>query len=283
MKRLAVILFIVAFIAVPLITGFMEGKAIARGDAPRFLGPISLLSTLVLMCVGFLLIAWHGKPDPLTNKLLTFMERRLASKSWGTWSPFQSQSMRAICRHMTAEERTKTFRLGSRFAIRIAPTMVPLFCAQFVPFVVESAFILPAAALVAACSGVWYGHIVVSWREGVKVFLCSTEWATTQGISPAGLLLERRRFWIYVPLLIPLCWAAFGAGLDIAIEWLSRDMPDDLRWRPLPMTWQVGEWGTVRLWGLFLIVAVSFEAGALTGFVLARRGLSRNGAQGGKP
>ena len=105
-----------------------------------------------------------------------------------TWSPFQSETVKEICRHLTPAERwAAAFRAGSygvwvgfTFSLPVV-VLVGSFMAS--PFRSMPLY-LGAAALIAlhlACLPRWLGM--------QRRFLCSTHWAREQGIMPESLRL----------------------------------------------------------------------------------------------
>jgi hypothetical protein len=99
------------------------------------------------------------------------------SKSWKTWSPFQSPEVREIYAHMTDDEMVIAMRHAGAYGIWVALTFaVPLAQALTHP---NPVVIVIAAILVTV-------HIVCIpvWRKMQKRFLSSTAWAREQGITP---------------------------------------------------------------------------------------------------
>ncbi len=100
---------------------------------------------------------------------------------WKTWSPFQSQTVKDICTHMTEDEKKAVSSYGAQFGM-----MVAVFFA--IPLSVGFTFLRPSimglpglALLVWLAIGVF---VLMHRRKKGKELLCSTQWAKSQGITP---------------------------------------------------------------------------------------------------
>jgi hypothetical protein len=107
-----------------------------------------------------------------------------------TWSPFQSDQVKAICAHMTKTERRAALRRGALggLLIGIVPGMIGLILGVVVfrsaVVVVTVCFLIfPLLALV--LSRKWLPNVVKSQQN----FLASTEWARSQGIKAEDIRL----------------------------------------------------------------------------------------------
>lgn len=109
-----------------------------------------------------------------------------------TWSPFQSDQVKAICAHMTKTERRAAIRRGAWWGLLVG--MVPGMIALVLGVVVfRSALVvvtvcflvLPLIALVL------YRKWLPSVVRSQQAFLASTEWARSQGIKPEDIRLYK--------------------------------------------------------------------------------------------
>ena len=100
---------------------------------------------------------------------------------WKTWSPFQSQTVKDICSHMTEDEKNGVTSYGARFGVVIAVFIaIPLSIG--LSFLRPWIFGLPGLALLAwLVIGVF---VIMRQRRKGKELLCSTQWAKSQGITP---------------------------------------------------------------------------------------------------
>jgi ABC-type phosphate transport system permease subunit len=107
-----------------------------------------------------------------------------------TWSPFQSNQVKEICKHMTKAERRKAVKRGALWGILIGivPGMIALilgivvFQSAMVALIV-CFLIFPLFALV-LCKK-WLPNVVRSQQN----FLASTEWAKSQGLNAEDIKL----------------------------------------------------------------------------------------------
>jgi len=113
-----------------------------------------------------------------------------ASRSSGTWSPFQSEQVKEICAHMTRDERRATAWRGAACGLLIAlvfgMTVVLLGMVIWRSALVVVALwllIFPLAVLLSRKK--WWPQVVRSHQR----FLASTEWAQSQGIKPEEIRL----------------------------------------------------------------------------------------------
>jgi len=93
-----------------------------------------------------------------------------------TWSPFQSDQVREICAHMTAEERGDAVERAALYGIWVALTVglpIRLLWTTTSRWSVVIGVMLIALHVVA----------VPWWHRRSKRLLLSTEWACSQGVS----------------------------------------------------------------------------------------------------
>jgi len=112
-----------------------------------------------------------------------------------TWSPFQSEQVKAICAHMTRVERRAAVNralrwgalLGGLFGIAAFLGMVVF--GSTVAFLASLCFVFPLVFLVQALAlrKKWWPGVLQSPQD----FLASTEWAQSQGIEAGDIRLYR--------------------------------------------------------------------------------------------
>lgn len=109
-----------------------------------------------------------------------------------TWSPFQSETVKEICEHLTpAEWRMAVLRgagYGAWCALTFSLPVTALVFSIFASPLRSVPVYLGAAALTAlhlACVSRWLGM--------QRRLLCSTKWAREQGLMPEGLRLFGKR------------------------------------------------------------------------------------------
>jgi len=104
---------------------------------------------------------------------------------WRMWAPFQSQTLKNVCNHMTKDEINS---VGKYLAV--TPAIVStLFVALPLTFVMDfgsSRIVgLPGLALIAWLA---VGFCVFTHRRKKgRDLLCATAWAKSQGIKPSRL------------------------------------------------------------------------------------------------
>lgn len=101
---------------------------------------------------------------------------------WYTWSPFQSEDIKAICSNMTATEKLTAAKRGAFYGIWVAMSLaIPMGLAIFRPSWVSLCLVLVFVVVHILCIPVW--------QRKQREFLCSTEWAQSQGVTPGSLKL----------------------------------------------------------------------------------------------
>lgn len=107
-----------------------------------------------------------------------------------TWSPFQSNQVKEICKHMTKAEHRKAIKRGALWGvlIGIVPGMAALiigivFFQSITAVVIVCFLIFPLFALVLYKK--WLPNVVRSQQN----FLASTEWAKSQGLKAEDIQL----------------------------------------------------------------------------------------------
>ena len=102
--------------------------------------------------------------------------------SWITWSPFQSDDVKAICAHMTPQEEQAGIAHGAVAGVFIVISVV----APIGMFLLSGKGIYGAALAIVAFATVWLFGARRLIRQQ-KEHLCSTEWAKQQGYDPDSL------------------------------------------------------------------------------------------------
>ena len=99
---------------------------------------------------------------------------------WKTWIPFQSKISKEICEHMTESEKKELSVRSGKYGLWCALTAaIPVSFA----FVYRTPFLIILAGILLAI------HIIgiPIWRKKQKNFLCSTQWAKSNGYAPKDL------------------------------------------------------------------------------------------------
>jgi len=105
--------------------------------------------------------------------------------NWYTWSPFQSADTKAICSNMTEAEMSAGARRGAFYGVWVVISLaLPIGLSIFRPSLVSLCIVSVCVAVHILCIPVW--------QRKQREFLCSTEWAKSQGYTPGDLRLLRR-------------------------------------------------------------------------------------------
>lgn len=102
------------------------------------------------------------------------------------WSPFQSKEVKEICVNMTPKEKSMAARRAFLYGLWIVVSLlIPLFLAVKRPAM--GSFVLAAIGVLL--------HILYLpvWQRKQKEFLCRTEWARENGITPDKLPIFKNR------------------------------------------------------------------------------------------
>ena len=102
---------------------------------------------------------------------------------WQTWAPFQSADIRAISIHMTLAEKSAAAWQGALYGIWVAISVA-------IPVGVTVAHLSWATVFLAVLLAAVHILCIPIWQRKQKEFLCSTDWARSQGLTPERL----RRF-----------------------------------------------------------------------------------------
>lgn len=114
---------------------------------------------------------------------------------WKTWSPFQSETPRNICAHMTPAEKSDAMSRAGRYGLWCAFSFaIPLnflLLPPFFPLLFPEPFGLEVKTAAAALVALHIACIPL-WMKSQRRFLASTAWAREQGITPEGIKLFGR-------------------------------------------------------------------------------------------
>ena len=96
---------------------------------------------------------------------------------WMTWSPFQSAEVKDICAHMTQSERSAAVKRAALYGVWVVISLaLPTVLAIRHPSWLALCIATPLVAIHILC--------IPLWQRKQREFLCSTEWAKSQGLEP---------------------------------------------------------------------------------------------------
>ena len=117
------------------------------------------------------------------------------SASHSTWSPFQSDQVKAICAHMTAEEKSRTLRRSACFGALLGVLFGGgLFIGMVMgKWLFDSSLIGRMSVLLAPLilTGLALWKFKPRIDRSQKEFLASTQWSKDQGLRPDDIVLRR--------------------------------------------------------------------------------------------
>ena len=102
--------------------------------------------------------------------------------SWYTWSPFQSETAKEICAHMTRDEKIAGMIRSGLLGLWVAAAFAAPQCIILLPAVFgikRSALAISIAVILLIISLISIPII----RKSNKNFLCSTKWAKSKGYT----------------------------------------------------------------------------------------------------
>jgi len=115
--------------------------------------------------------------------------------SGSTWSPFQSDQVKAICAHMTAEELSKASRRSAGIGALLGALIGG---GQFIAMVMgkwlfDSSRIGRMSILLAPLilTGLALWKFTPRFDRSHKEFLASTQWSKEEGFRPEDIVLRR--------------------------------------------------------------------------------------------
>lgn len=103
-----------------------------------------------------------------------------------TWSPFQSDEVREICRHMTSAELDRVVDRSLAYGAWV-------FVSVLVPYRVFTTSDAWWAWGIAGLLLIAHGVLLPSWQRSTRRFLRSTEWARSQNFPNDMRLFQFRR------------------------------------------------------------------------------------------
>jgi len=118
-----------------------------------------------------------------------------SSGSHSTWAPFQSDQVKAICAHMTAQERSRTLRRSAGFGALLAV----LFGGALFMGMVMGKWLFDSS-LIGRMSLLLVPSILASlalWKckpridRSQREFLASIQWSKDEGLRPDDIVLRR--------------------------------------------------------------------------------------------
>ena len=102
--------------------------------------------------------------------------------SWYTWSPFQSETAKEICAHMTRDEKIAGMIRSGLLGLWVAAAFAAPQCIILLPAV----FGIKRSALAISIAVILLIIFLISIpiiRKSNKNFLCSTKWAKSKGYT----------------------------------------------------------------------------------------------------
>jgi hypothetical protein len=119
----------------------------------------------------------------------------LLCTSNSTWSPFQSDQVKEICSHMTAEERRRAVGRGAVCGLILGGVLgvtgfvgMPIGKWLFDSFLIGVIIIQPLALLL---MGISFWKLKPLIDQSQKDFLASTQWSKEQGLTSDKIVLRR--------------------------------------------------------------------------------------------
>ena len=120
----------------------------------------------------------------------------LLCTSHSTWAPFQSDQVKEICSHMTAEERNRAVGRGAVFGLILGGLFgiigffgMPIGKWLFDSFLIGVIIVQPVALILMVISYFWKLKPLIDQSQ--KDFLASTQWSKEQGLTSDKIVLRR--------------------------------------------------------------------------------------------
>jgi len=127
-----------------------------------------------------LLIAMrNSRPDNIGESETTGANNII---SWYTWSPFQSETTKQICAHMTRDEKRAAMIRSALLGLWVAAAFAAPQCIILLP-IVFGIKRSPLAISIAVILLIIFLISIPIIRKNSKNFLCSTEWAKSKGYT----------------------------------------------------------------------------------------------------
>lgn len=118
--------------------------------------------------------------------------------SWKTWSLFQSPAVNEICSHLTKQEHSKLVGNSASYGLvlGICCTPINMVIGEYVAFnyliqienptlFFNNIYFISLAIFLVGINIMYIRH----WQNEQREYLCSTEWAKSQGYTPENLEL----------------------------------------------------------------------------------------------
>ena len=119
----------------------------------------------------------------------------LLGASHSTWAPFQSDQVKAICAHMTAEERSRTVRRAAVFGAMLGVLIGGgLFMGMVMgKWLFDSSLIGRMSVLLAPSilAGIALWKFKPRIDRSQKEFLASMQWSKDEGLQQEDIVLRR--------------------------------------------------------------------------------------------
>jgi hypothetical protein len=116
--------------------------------------------------------------------------------SHSTWAPFQSDQVKEICSHMTAEERSRAVGRGAVFGLILGGLFgvigffgMPIGKWLFDSYLTGVIISQPVALILMVISYFWKLKPLIDQSQ--KDFLASTQWSKEQGLTSDKIVLHR--------------------------------------------------------------------------------------------
>jgi hypothetical protein len=218
--------------------------------------------SLAMACLVLVLDKGYPQLEPFLLRVVKRLDPGPEYQGWRTWNPFQTSTMREICRHMTAAERTEVARRGLLLGRHLAVSSLLYLPALLAALTIESPLLLPLPALAAALVGAFAACRIVPLVAGWKGWLCSTEWSRAQGLTPEQFRITGVGGTILAWLLLIMVLAILVLFVVLALDEPLGELLDP-----------------VRTWG-FALVSIGGGFGAVVTLMLLRR---KVGAEGRSP
>lgn len=119
----------------------------------------------------------------------------LLCTSHSTWAPFQSDQVKEICSHMTAEERSRAVRRGAVFGLILGGLFgvigffgMPIGKWLFDSYLTGVIIVQPVALIIL---GISFWKLKPKIDQSQKELLASTQWSKEQGLTSEKIVLHR--------------------------------------------------------------------------------------------
>jgi ABC-type spermidine/putrescine transport system permease subunit II len=115
--------------------------------------------------------------------------------SHSTWAPFQSDQVKEICAHMTAEERSRTFRRAAAFGAVLGVLIggLQLMAIALGKWLFDSSLMgmMSFQLVILIPMGIALWKFKPRIDRSQKAFLASIQWSKDEGLSSDDIVLRR--------------------------------------------------------------------------------------------